>query len=113
MGTPPQYVSIGASYPMESPDTFHYITPYVLEAFAAVGAVFSAAFWKLWKRVERDSAETKAELDKCVEDHIQAKEQVATLKEDLGFLRGRQDGIEDLARNVLEIVARGVTKSKD
>ena len=98
---------------MESPDTLSSMTPYILEAFAAVGAIFSAAFWKLWKRVDRDSAETKAEFDKCVRDHLLAKEEVANLKEDLGFLRGRQDGIEDLARNVLEIVARGVAKAKD
>jgi cell division protein FtsB len=89
------------------------LAPYVTEAVPVGGALFTAAFWKLWKRVETDHQETKAELDKCEKDHIATKEEMASLKEDLGFLRGRQDGIEDLARNVLEVVARGATQKND
>jgi hypothetical protein len=32
---------------------------------------------------------------------------MSDIREELGFVRGRQDGIEDMSRNVLDTIARG------
>ena len=81
--------------------------PYTVESLmTAGGAIISGAFWKLWKRVEADHKKVQEEWIKCEEEHIKTQTDLAGLREDIGFLRGRQEATENLARSVLEVVAR-------
>ena len=83
------------------------MAPYYLEGVAAVGTVFAGAIYRLWQRVDHDHKITKVELQKCLDEHSLTKQEMSDIREELGFVRGRQDGIEDMSRNVLDTIARG------
>lgn len=85
--------------------------PYVIEGVTAVGTVLAGAIYRLWYRIEHDHKFTRSELQKCLTEHSNAKIEIADIREELGFVRGRQDGIEDMAREVLETIARNDIRS--
>ena len=80
---------------------------YTVEAIlTGGGGLIATAFWRLWRRVEEDHKKVEQEWIKCEDEHLQTKSEVSMLREELGFLKGRQEATENLARNVLEVVAR-------
>jgi hypothetical protein len=81
--------------------------PYAIEAIlTGGGALISGAFWRLWKRVDSDHKKVQEEWIKCEDEHQKTQTELSHLREDLGYLKGRQEATENLARNVLEVVAR-------
>lgn len=81
--------------------------PYTIEAIlTGGGALISGAFWRLWKRVDSDHKKVQEEWIKCEDEHMRTQSELSHLREDLGYLKGRQEATENLARNVLEVVAR-------
>lgn len=60
-------------------------------------------FWKLHLSAV---AKTDEKLKHCEESHSAVHTEMINVKAEMGYLRGRQEGIEGLAREVLEIVAK-------
>ena len=82
-----------------------------------ITAILVSAIAALWKvlQMQYSKVETRlsAKLDKCEEKHEEVNADLLTLHSQLGELRGRQQGVEDLASQVLRVVAESrVTTSE-
>mgnify|MGYP002634551002 FL=1 len=74
-----------------------------------ITAILVSAIAALWKvlQMQYSKVETRlsTKLDKCEEKHEEVNMSLLTLHSQLGELRGRQQGVEDLASQVLRVVA--------
>jgi hypothetical protein len=74
-----------------------------------ITAILVSAIAALWKvlQMQYSKVETRlsTKLDKCEEKHEEVNTSLLTLHSQLGELRGRQQGVEDLASQVLRVVA--------
>lgn len=58
-----------------------------------------------WRMLVDSNKRTEEKLSKCESKHEGVSTQFSDLRAELGFLKGRQDGIESLANQVLTTVA--------
>jgi len=78
-------------------------TTELLYAGLSVMAGVVGVFWKLHLNAV---AKTDEKLKHCEESHTAVHTEMINVKAEMGYLRGRQEGIEGLAREVLEVVAK-------
>lgn len=64
----------------------------------------------MWRMQVAASKQTEIKLQLCEEKHAGATTVIMQMKEEIGYVRGRQDGIESLANSVLEKIASTNTK---
>jgi len=60
-----------------------------------------AAIVYLWRCIQKNNQETKEQHKKCEEGLVEANKNFAELKEDFGLVKGRQEGIEQMSRDVI------------
>ena len=69
----------------------------VIPAFGAL----CAAIAYLWNDIRKQYQETRRQHKKCEEGLVEANKNFAELKEDFGLVKGRQEGIEQMSRDVI------------
>ena len=74
----------------------------ILPAFGALAGVVTA----LWRQITNTHKTTQEKLDDCEEQGKETTKSLIELTGKVGRLEGRQDGIESLAKSVLEVVGR-------
>lgn len=88
----------------------------VLTGFGAMATVITA-LWAMvrsnMKQSERRSERTEAALDDCEKRHKETHVQILDLTRQLGEVKGKQDGINELAHAVLRTVAGSVKGKKN
>lgn len=76
------------------------------EIIGPAGGSLLAAIGYLWREQLRTRQQTEAKLTKCEEGHAETANKLLVMAEQLGELRGRQDGVTQLAEQVLSAVSR-------
>lgn len=77
---------------------------------SGITAVTSALVF-MWRQITEAAKRTAIKLDACEECHRKTQDRIVSLVRELGELKGRQDGIEELASNVLKAVAESRNQS--
>ena len=82
-----------------------------------IGAIFvtlTGAVAALWKAMNDRSSKMETrltlKLDHCEEKHGEVNSTLLTMAQELGELKGRQEGINTLAEQVLSVVASELEK---
>ena len=75
----------------------------------AIGALVSAIIY-LWKQQVDASKDTKEKLERTEKRLFDEGEKILSLTREVSLVKGRQEGVESLANQVLEIV-RGEDES--
>jgi hypothetical protein len=80
---------------------------------AAVFAALIGAIGTLWRVLHTQNLNVEkrltTKLDQCEEKHGEVNQKLLNMAIDLGELRGRQDGVNSLAEQVLAVVADKIT----
>lgn len=77
---------------------------WVANIVVPAGVAMAGAITYLNKRGERVLARVEGKLDECETKHEAATQQIADIRQQLGVLEGRQEGVEKLAKQVLDVV---------
>jgi hypothetical protein len=77
----------------------------------SAGVALSGAIGWLGKEVMRRQKRTEEKLEVCEEKHEKTQTDLMEVKEELGVLRGRQEGVTQLAKQVLEVVEQNAGPS--
>lgn len=77
--------------------------PVTLTAVGAVASAGAAAIGKLWSTVLEQHKDLRAALDHCEKEHDKARDRidflsegVASLKQEVGHLRGRMEALQEI-----------------
>lgn len=83
-------------------ETLQTVLTLVSSAVAAMGGV--VAF--LWRQISANNQKTESKLEKCEQSHQATHDMILGLTRKVGELEGRQQGISELADQVLAVVAK-------
>ena len=75
----------------------------ILGGFGALTAVIGY----LWREHINDKKAVETKLEKCESSHVESVKSTLELTREVGELKGRQEGVNSLARQVLEMIAEG------
>lgn len=76
---------------------------------ATIGALVSAILY-LWRQQVEAAKDTRSKLERTEKRLFDEGEKILDLTREVSLVKGRQEGVENLANQVLEIV-RGVDES--
>jgi len=82
-----------------------------LSWITSAGVALSGAIGWLGREVLRRQKRTEEKLEVCEEKHETTQQTLMDVKEELGVLRGRQEGVTQLAKQVLEVVEQNAGPS--
>ena len=95
-------------------DSISVSTTEVVAAITCLGGAIGVLWMSLQKTIagkiehtEKLYAETAKKLDQCEVKHDEVSLKMVQMSSEIGELRGRQAGVTELAKQVLEVVARG------
>ena len=77
----------------------------------SAGVALSGAIGWLGREVLRRQKQTEEKLEVCEEKHEETQATLMDVKEELGVLRGRQEGVTQLAKQVIEAVSKDAGSS--
>lgn len=73
-----------------------------------IAGILAAAVIALWRMHVATAKKTEIKLEKCEEGHKESNDHIIKLTERVGYVEGRQDGVESLSRQVLDTVHQAV-----
>ena len=69
-------------------------------------ATLSGVVVFLWRQITTNYQKTETKLDLCEQTHYKTQELIVGLTREVGELKGRQQGIDELAKEVLKAVTK-------
>ena len=87
------------------------VSPVPIGWITSAGVALSSAIGWLGREVLRRQKRTEEKLEVCEEKHEATQAALMDMKEELGVLRGRQEGVTQLAKQVLEVVEQNAGSS--
>lgn len=69
-------------------------------------ATLSGVVVFLWRQITTNYQKTETKLDLCEQTHNKTQELIVGLTREVGELKGRQQGIDELAKEVLKAVTK-------
>lgn len=83
-----------------------------LTALTGAISVLGGVVAFLWRQISAAQLKTEAKLEACEKTHAETQEMMLGMVRELGELRGKQDGISEMAGQVLKTVAE-LTKTQE
>lgn len=80
--------------------------PTIVAALMAAIASLSGAIVYLWRYISDVQKKTESKLEECENAHKASHESMLSLTREVGELKGRQQGVTELAEKVLQEISK-------
>jgi hypothetical protein len=82
----------------------------ILQLMYGSGGVLCTVIVVFWRIFAARASKTESALDECHKQHLAASIEMAAIKAEVAFIKGHQEGVEQLSADVLEAVQAAAQK---